>query len=654
MEKTNDRYFATLPQEEIGNALIEKVKKHYNHITSTSLIDLWRLVNRTYYSGYHNKGQITKYVENQAMRKIEINHFRNIIDNIIVKISGNKENYTPRARNSDHTSLIQTKTANIIIDYYATKFGMMDKHHDALFKSILYGNGGTSIEWDGEAMQGQGDIVCHTYGASDIIRDVNAPSVDACPWVICRQYRNKWDMIEKFKTPSIDETDQQDSTSGEGRAEKIKNMTMDAETRRYMVNEEVKEDSGDIIPVFVFYHQKTPAVPNGLRITFLTDGTVLTYDTLEKYKEFPFIPIECYHMDGTIFGYTLAYDLLPIEKAYNAIKSTITSNANAYGKPTVLMPEGCNLSTSQVMDGYKFVNYNPQSGAPQLLNLLQIPDALYKVADDFNRDRELISAINSVTRGNPDHKLSGTAYALLESKAIEYYSILDRNYVTFRQRTMTAIFETFKRFADIPRALPVVGKSNAQYMREISGEDVRDVCRIDVETSNPIERTVTGRLTLLESYQKFGIIKTPEQVVEVMTTGRIESATDKDSDELALAKKENEMLAAGTPVRAMTTDNVFIHLPEHKTLTNDPEIRQPENSEKLRLINDHISEHLQVYKSMDPDLAGILGMQPPPPPPQGEQKAPEMPNDEPKLPTNPLTGEEFNNQTGGLNAVRNI
>lgn len=122
-----------------------------------------------------------------------------------------------------------------------------------------------------------------------------------------------------------------------------------------------------------------------------------------------------------------------------------------------------------------------------------------------------------------------------------------------------------------------------------------------------------------------GLLQDPVKVVEFLKSGQVESLTEDKFQDSILIRSENEALKKGETPIVMITDVHSQHILEHKEVLNDPDSRLDPNIVNNTLA--HIQEHIQAYKSIDPDLAAILQLQPLPSmqvPPQQEQPIPEI------------------------------
>jgi hypothetical protein len=317
-------------------------------------------------------------------------------------------------------------------------------------------------------------------------------------------------------------------------------------------------------------------------------------------------------------------DLLALQKAVNDIDSTILSAIADVGYGNIWAKTGNNVTVETVSGGLKLIKSQDK---PEPLNLLEIP----AVVNDYKEQKigamEVISGVNSARRGTlvNDKQMSGAALALLDSKAIEFSKGLERGYIKWLERMATAIIRLYKRYAKVPQVAMVAGKANRSYMKEFTGADLDRIERVTVDLGNPMSRTTSGRLSVAQMLigmvnPKTGdsIIKTPEQVIQLLNTGRLEPVIEGSTAELMNIKAENERLSDGATCVALMTDNPILHLKEHMVVLASPEAREDANVVQATLA--HVQQHIEIWQTTDPNLLSALGIPPPPMPP-----APPMP-----------------------------
>jgi hypothetical protein len=203
-------------------------------------------------------------------------------------------------------------------------------------------------------------------------------------------------------------------------------------------------------------------------------------------------------------------------------------------------------------------------------------------------------------------------------------------------------------------------------MKEFTSKDLELINRVSVDMGNPLSRTTAGKVQMAENLMEHQLIKTPEQYIQVITTGRLEPTIEGEQAELMLIRSENEQLSEGKGVMAVVTDAHVLHISEHKVVLASPEARQ--NADIVAKTTAHIQEHINLLTTMsakNPALLIALGQTPlpvappaAPPMPGGpaagapETSAPVLDAEPPltkagggvkmpSMPTDPLTSDKF-------------
>ena len=487
----------------------------------------------------------------------------------------------------------------------------------------------------------EGDVEFNTYSILDIARDVKNKSKDH-QWYIVNEQANKWDLIAKY--PELEE--QILAVRDNEKYEDVIDLS-------YKLNQAKVED--DQITVKTFYHEKTPALPQGRMVTFIDDKTVL-FDGPLPYKKIYLFPISPSHAFKTAFGHSNAFDLIPLQDALDSEFSTILTNHNAFGVQNIMAPKGSGVSVNQIAEGLNLIEYDAKVGPPAALNLAQTPPEIFNFAQMLISNQEVISGQNSVARGNPQTQMSGTAMALLAHQAIQFQSGIQHSYNMLLENVGTSLVELLQTYAATPRIALIAGKSKRSLQKVFSRENLQGISRVMVDSANSLSKTAAGKVEMANNMLNSGLIKTPEQYISVVTTGTLEPLYEHEMSQINLIRQENEALQEGKQVKALITDDHSAHILEHSVVLNSPEAR--DNEAISSAVLDHIQKHIDLRKSIDPQLAEMLKHTPSqsnaPVPPQGatEQVPNTIQNDNPitteaestplpGMPMNPVTGERF-------------
>jgi hypothetical protein len=261
--------------------------------------------------------------------------------------------------------------------------------------------------------------------------------------------------------------------------------------------------------------------------------------------------------------------------------------------------------------------------------------------------------------------------ALVQSMAIQFNSGLQQSYAQLVEDVGTGVIRLLQNFADTERVATISGKSKRSYMRSWTKHDIADVSNVVVDIANPITKTTSGKLHLADQLLAKGMVESPDQYLQVLTTGKLDPVIEGKQAEIMNVRAENESLSDNDPVVAVATDNHALHITEHKTVLASPEARRDPTIVQATL--GHIYQHIDLLRKTDPGLLAILGQQalPPAQPPGGQGTVlpggnPESVNDlglspppsaeeagvnlpsKPGMPDNPLTGNKFTPETGGM------
>jgi len=611
-----DQYFGNLKPNDLIRACLERVVNFDNHIRGSGRLSLWQNSYANYNLGIYKDGRLLRVGDQGEFTEMYANDFRNLLLHILNMTTEQKPSFDARSTNTDFKSQSQAIVGNSVLEHYNSYGGLGDCGKAAVEDVLQFADSYIYQGWDfslGDPymadpmrpgrMKKQGDVLHKNFMPIDVIFDFMAGMMDAeNQWYILRDYQNKWDLIEKF--PEL--------------RDKILAFAQTTEKNRYSRLSVGFHEDTDNIPVFIFIHGRTDAVPNGRFFTFIGEDTYMIDSQLPKfYKRIPVYRLCASRQRGSGFGYSVAYDLLPLQEALNGLISVIITNQSTFGVQNITMPDGSNISLTELTDGLNLLTYDSKLGKPEALNLLNTPKEIFDFVQMIRDMMQTISGINSVARGNPEASLkSGSALALVQSMAIQFNSGLQRSYARLLEDLGTGLINILKEVATTPRMIEIVGKNNKRYLDEFSKADLSNIDRVTVDLGNPVARTTAGRVNIADQLLQQGLIKDPQQYIQVMSTGKLEPLIEGQQAELMLIRSENESLSEGKQVPALITDDHSLHVLEHKAVLGSPEARA--NPDIANLAMDHIQEHINLWMECPPQLSLMLKQEGPPPmaPPQ--------------------------------------
>lgn len=609
MSGSNDIYFAAKSPEETASVLLDKANAWFNQLYMNGYLDkikdMWMAYHGAYYSGAATADghKIVWGGEQGELAQLAVNHLRNIAEHMLTIVTANRPSMNARATNTDYKSLVQTRLANDLLDYYMREKRLEKYLKTAVEYAIVMASGYIKMDWnatsgeiydfneDTQTEIREGDVEFSNLSPFDVVFDTTKESYNL-DWVVCRTYKNRHDLAAKY--PEL--------------GDRIRALPSKSETSQYRFDTMINEHTDDV-PVYEFYHKRTESMPDGRYLLFLS-GDITLLDSPMPYRQLPVFRIAPSDILGTPFGYTPLFDILPIQDAINSLYSTILTNQNAFGVQNIYVPRGADISFNNLSGGLNIVEGNQGAGKPEALNLTATAPEVFNFLKMLEQAQETLSAVNSVTRGNPEASLkSGTALAMVQSMTLQFMSGLQQSYVQLIEDVGTGLINMLKDFASVPRVALIAGKSNRAYVEKMfTGDDLSQVNRVIVDVGNPLAKTTAGKIQMAQELIQYGIVKTPEEYFTVLNTGNLDVMTEYQQNENLLIRAENEKLAAGEDVIALAIDQHMQHIKEHRGVLADPDLRTDAGLVQ-RTLN-HINEHIELLRTIDPALLTIIGEQP--------------------------------------------
>ena len=594
----SQQYWAALPPDEVVPELHKRVKNYYSHLEDTGHLQKIRKTYQMFNGlGQYDPTNITEGGEQGELLRIRINKLRSILNHILTIITQNRPALKAVAINGDVASLTGARLGETLIDYYMATRNFETLMKEATELALVTTRGYVVMDWDvtqgkefGATAAGKvvytGDVSARAKSALDVIHDIYA---DTPSWYIIIDRANKFDLAAQFPEKAQEIVD-------------LSPEMFEEYDLPYMDSLE-----NDVIYKYTFVHRKSPAMPNGRHVEFL-DGDILLTDGPLPYKEMLVFPIQAGKVSGIDLGYTPAFDLLAAGDAMNSVFSSFITNIDTFGTNNVWTPPGSNLGVSQLAGG---LNHIESDVKPESVNLAQMPGEMFKVYDMLDTITANLSGINQVVQGNPQASLrSGEALALVAAQAIQYNNGLQAAYINLSVRVGQGILWLLQDYATTPRLVAIVGQKNRSMAKLFEGSNLEGIDRVVMEPINALSKTTAGKLEIAKNLLQANLIKSPEEYLTVLETGRLDTMIDGSVSESLLIQQENELLRDGSlQVMAVLTEDHARHIKGHKDVLSDPYLKT--DPAVVGRVLQHIQEHIDLGSSPAfQQLAPLFGVQP--------------------------------------------
>lgn len=690
MAKRGRAYFAQLDAGEFQLALPNKLKDAERHPLYVQSMERARIAYMHTFgddTGFGDTQRVQRGGNQGELAKVRVNNAPALARAQHALTTSAKVSWRALATNSDARTQAATTIATSLLEYYWRQRNMQAVTSRWVMGAIRYGESYVYAPWDwsrgpevgvsadGLRIERAGDIALHNVCPWDIRRDGSATSWESVKWVAVRLRLNKWDVAALATT---DGEDAPKDITGRDATQAILGASEGNDSFGSYSWRGYEDDGEDLVPVWYFFHDRTPAVPGG-REAIMCGNRVLVDGPLAH----PMIPVARMapdERDGTSFGNTPYHDILGIQEMRDGLHSAVATNQLALAVQAIAMQDGTKASIDDT-HGVRVFYYPPGGGKPEAIQLTRSPPEVFQHMAALKAEQVAIMGLNDVALGQPQEKLSGSAYALLYSAAAQQNSGLQGSMVAAVGQLGTVVLKTLRKFVSEERAVVIAGKSAAGQARQVRfrGADLEGIDEVTVEIGNPLEQSVPGKLELLNTYRQAGAITSADHVQQVVETGRIEPATQSTRNEMQLIAAEQEALGRGEGALVHTYQNHIKHCVEHKcVLDSDEALKRPD---VVQVVQQHIDEHYREHYGLPdevpvqddplylPRLRALLGYAPttpdllqapgaPPAPPGGEggegvepteamtTPPPGMSNplgpNGPQMPTNPVTGQQVN------------
>ncbi len=311
----------------------------------------------------------------------------------------------------------------------------------------------------------------------------------------------------------------------------------------------------------------------------------------------------------------------------------LTNNRN-YARQLIAVKKDAGINYRQLTQGASVLELDVEdiNNSVKPIQLTSSSPETYTFLDNIVSRMEKFTGINEVIRGEPSPNLrSGNALALIAAQSVKFNSGLQQSYNMLLEDVGTGTLRLLKQFAKAPRFFRVVGTTNRSLLSEFSSEDLEGVDRVDVQKASALTSTTAGRIEIADNMMAGGLIKRPEQYINVLETGRLDPLIEAERSELLNIKSENELMQKGEAPIAILTDNHMLHIREHKAVLDDPAARR--DPAIVKTVLDHLEEHRMLWQQTPPEFLMASGQQPapmmPPPPGQDTNAAPTGPGANP-------------------------
>jgi len=357
------------------------------------------------------------------------------------------------------------------------------------------------------------------------------------------------------------------------------------------------------------YERASEKHPNG-RLTIVA-GDQLLYDGELPYdngsnddRTFPFVRQVCLEQSGCFWGSSIIERIIPVQRAYNAIKNRKHEYINRLSMGVLTVEDGSvdveNLEEEGLSPG-KILVYRQGSSAPSYMGNTNVPADFDVEEEKLLAEFKTISGVSDILNTNLARtNISGIAMQLLIEQDQARLSVTSDQIKFAIKMVARHILRLYKQFATQPRLLKIVGDHGELELEYFCSSDITSD-EVAFETDTELNESLAQRRSMVFDLLKAGLLHDQDgklsnrmriKALELLGFGVWENAQDILELHQKKASCENSKFMHGQLVEVKEIDDHDIHINEHIAFMLGGDYEK--NCTKQ--IEDKMLEHIRLHK----------------------------------------------------------
>lgn len=352
--------------------------------------------------------------------------------------------------------------------------------------------------------------------------------------------------------------------------------------------------------------------PNG-RLEIVAGGKLLHEGEL-PYRNgdkggriLPFARQTSLPLPGAFFGASVVDRLIPLQRAYNAVRNRKHEFLNRLSMGVVTVEDGSVDTDELAEEGLcpgKILVYRQGSQPPAMFDCGEIPSEFEKEEETITNEFMLISGTSEITRNstNPTNVTSATGLQLLLNQEDERMAVSANSICRAVEEIGRQILKLYKQFATTRRMVAMSGEGKST---EIFYFNAADISSDDITFDTTLTQTPENKRAAVLELLSLGLLQgddgkmsqdTKNKVLETLGYGNLSSARNISSLHIAKAEKENIRLMKGENLDVEEYDDHVLHYTEHVRFLLSEEFASNGGMSEKERIKEHLKRHIEMIK----------------------------------------------------------
>lgn len=602
--------------KEYEKVVVDKVLKDFEErIQERKNLELeWRL-NMNFFAGNQYceitpNGDVREYGKQYFWQEREVfNHIASIVETRIAKLLRTKIGLSVRPFSNSDSDINSAKLSTKIIKAVEEKAGLTSLLNSAIMWSEVVGSCFFKVVWNGD----KGRVIGNMSGKSIKEGDVQivvVPPYEIYPDSITRQSIEECGSIMHAKAYTINEV--KDMWGVEPNCQDIQVLgitgcdNLGGVGYNSSINTFLSTTAKNSCMVIEKYTKPNKEYPNG-NLTIVA-GDKLVYSGELPYingndgaRTYPFCKIHCIEKVGSFFGSSVVERMIPLQRAYNAVKNRKHEYMNRMAMGVLTVEDGSvdtdNLEEEGLSPG-KILVYRQGAQPPEMMDAGRVPSDFHIEEERLLSEFVTISGVSELSKYSQTYNsMSGKAIGLLVEQDDTRLSIASGSIRECVKKMGEFIIRLYKQFAIGKRLLRLSEDQTIQTLyfsaTDLGSEDIVFDC------DNELSDTLAGRKSMVMELLRMGLLNEEDgtmtkrnklKVLDMLGFGNWENSLDMQECYRNTAEKEN-LKVGKSKLEVGEFDDHQIHIEEHiKYLLTSDKL----DEKHKELLREHIREHKSI------------------------------------------------------------
>ena len=527
------------------------------------------------------------------------NHIAPIVETRVSRLNRVRPKPMARPFSSSESDVNSAKLATKILDSVRDRIHLDEAIARATEWSEVCGTAFYKVSWD----DANSEAVLTVCSPFEIYPDSNVTgSVDECSSIIhakvysSSDVKDTWGVDLAGETVKVFAIDGAQCVGGLGYNSIVPSIVQEAKTDQVLVIER--------------YTKPSQQFPRG-KLEIVAGNKLLYYGELpyaignDGAYAYPFVRQTSSEQAGCFWGASVVERVIPIQRAYNAVKNRKHEFLNRLAMGVLTVEDGSvdtdNLEEEGLSPG-KILVYRQGSVKPQLMDSGQVPSEFTLEENQLLQEFISVSGVSEFARNSstPTTVTSGVALQLIaEQDDLRLASSIESIKLSIK-RIGKYLLRLYKQFVSTSKLMRYADGQNSAEVFYFSGSDIGSD-DVVLETESEMSDTPATRRTMLFDLLNAGILSDSEgklsasvkaKILSLMGFGNWESAQDITQLHLARAERENVDV---DNAEVLEIDDHVSHIEEHTRFIISSDVGNIDKNYVQKLL-DHIAQHKQFLK----------------------------------------------------------